>query len=234
MARIISSLKRDAIRAAQNASAASIWLERGLRILGLPLPRLEERRPRCCRATGCSGYRTFVQSRCHRPNDNSPLAILSPSIRYSLPPRGCCADVLPLPRVRAEVLEVVPDVAAAVLLDIGVDAVDRSRIVVIQPCGEHAQAAQLAPPLVRVDVVRIVRPRAGEAELSRRPCPARSGWPARESCRRPCRGCVFSQLLHVGHRRSAARSPVSVRIFAPCATSSCEDRSATMKSSGTW
>ena len=66
----------------------------------------------------------------------------------------------------AEVLQIVPDVVAAVVLDVGIDAVDRPGIVVIQPGGEDTQPAQLAPPLVRIDIVRIVAARAGVAILA--------------------------------------------------------------------
>src|SRR5262249_46406192 len=68
--------------------------------------------------------------------------------------------------IRAEVLQVVPDVAAAAVLDIRVDAVDRPRIVGVEPGGKDAQAPQLAPALVRIDVVRIVAARAGVAILA--------------------------------------------------------------------
>src|SRR4030095_12768589 len=46
------------------------------------------------------------------------------------------------------------------------DAVDRSRIVVIQPGGKHTHPAQLAAPLVWIDVVGVVRPGAGVSVLA--------------------------------------------------------------------
>src|SRR6185295_7043401 len=68
--------------------------------------------------------------------------------------------------IGAEILEVVPNVVAPVLFDVGIDAVDRPGIVVIQPGGEDAHAAQLTPPLVRIDIVWIVAARAGVAILA--------------------------------------------------------------------
>jgi hypothetical protein len=52
--------------------------------------------------------------------------------------------------------------------DLGVERVEAARIHVLQPGGEHPQAAQLAPMLVRDRVVGIVRPRAVLLERAER------------------------------------------------------------------
>src|SRR6185295_8159419 len=86
----------------------------------------------------------------------------------------------------------------AVLLDGGIDAVDRTRIVVIQPGGEDAQPAQFAPPLVRIDVVRVVASRPGVAILTDDLAwDVAAGQRANRSVRRPRR--VLEPLPDVVH-----------------------------------
>src|SRR5215510_12870561 len=82
ISRIISSLKREAIRAAQNASASSIWSNAGC---GYSVFQFHgwKKSASTLPSDGLVGYFTLIQGRIHKPNDSSPSAILSFSIRYS-------------------------------------------------------------------------------------------------------------------------------------------------------
>ena len=114
---------------------------------------------------GLAGYLTFIQSRLHSPRETSPFAILSPFDQIFVASARLLGRRAPAAEIGTEVLKVVPDVMPAAIVDVGIDAVDRAGIIVIQPRGEYPQPSQLAALLVRKDVVWIVGPRAGVAIL---------------------------------------------------------------------
>jgi hypothetical protein len=60
----------------------------------------------------------------------------------------------------------VANVAAPILFDVRVDAVDRTGVIVVQPCRKQSQPAQFSPTFVREDVVGIIRATAVEHELT--------------------------------------------------------------------
>ena len=68
---------------------------------------------------------------------------------------------------RSDVLQIVLDHLTAVLLDDGVERVARLQVSEVRPRTENAECPQLAPMLVRNDIVRIVGARAGVAKASK-------------------------------------------------------------------
>ena len=98
---------------------------------------------------------------------------------YSLPARGFCGEHRAAAHDRPEVEHVVPDPGLAVGALEHVEAVQAARVVVVQPGGEDAVGAQLAPVLVREDVVGIVRAAGRRSGSCRAAIRRRSGWRGR-------------------------------------------------------
>ena len=109
---------------------------------------------------GCSTYGTVCHGSMKKPRRNSRFRV-SVAVVEQLPPFVVLARAVGAGAERgADVLQVVPHHAAAVLDDDGVERVAGLHVDQVGPRAEHLQRAQLAAVLVRHDVVRIVGARA--------------------------------------------------------------------------
>ena len=154
-----------------------------------------------------SGYSTLIHGRTYRPSVSAVMTVGRASQMVLVAGARLLRVDAGAAERRAEVDQVVPDDAAPVSVDERVERVDAARVVVVEPRREHAQAAQLAAVLVRVDVVRIVGPRAVVAERPDRPAGAAPCSRSRGTCRRRCGRAASSSAIDVvlGERALLAR-----------------------------
>ena len=117
---------------------------------------------------GCSTYGTVSHGAKTNPSVSMPLR-RQPAFEQRLPPFVVVVRTVGAGSERGpDVLQVVPDHAAAVLGHDGVERVARLHVHQIGPGAKHLQGAQLAAVLVRDDVVGVVRTGAVVAEAADR------------------------------------------------------------------
>jgi hypothetical protein len=109
----------------------------------------------------------LIHGRTYKPSVSIVTSVGRASQTYSFPARRLWTFVLALPSV-AEIEQVVTDDRPAPVAHQRVERVAAAPLIVIEPRGKDRESAQLATVLVRKDVVRIVRTRAGVTELAER------------------------------------------------------------------
>ena len=103
-----------------------------------------------------------------KPRRHQPLPRQAAVEQHSHPSSYSCGPLAPGAERGSHILQVVPDHAAAVLDDHGVQRVARFHVDEVGPRAEHLQRAQLAAVLVRHHIVGIVRPGAVVLEAADR------------------------------------------------------------------
>ncbi|MBI3049056.1 MAG: hypothetical protein HYY76_12185 [Acidobacteria bacterium] len=141
-------------------------VERGVGVLGLPACRLER-----LRIDATDGRRQVIGTRAPQPRRN-----VQAQAEQCGETRAALQQVLMArartvgkpgraPEDRPEVEHVVANERASGRGHKHVEGIYRARIVVVQPRRKHAIGAQFPPVLVRVDIIRIVRPCAVVLEV---------------------------------------------------------------------